>query len=118
MKENFHNKWITNISLDYYNYLLYNIKKRKICQDQKKFSESYLEDNGIDAEEVKAEQGYGSEVDIYNGDTITFRNKDGSLAEDTEMSKDEFFETYGHQKEEENDKQISFFIAFTISRRL
>ena len=46
----------------------------------KKFSESYLEDNGIDAEGVKAEYGYGSEVDIYNGDTITFRNKNGSLA--------------------------------------
>lgn len=69
----------------------------------KKFKESYLEDNGIDAEEVKGEYGFGSEVDIYNGDTVTFRNKDESLAEDTEMSKDEFFETYGNQKEEENE---------------
>lgn len=69
----------------------------------KKFKGSYLEDNGIDAEEVKGEYGFGSEVDIYNGDTVTFRNKDGSLAEDTEMSKDEFFETYGNQKEEENE---------------
>lgn len=69
----------------------------------KKFKESYLEDNGIDAEEVKGEYGFGSEVDIYNGDTVTFRNKDGSLAEDTEMSKDEFFETYGNQKVEENE---------------
>lgn len=66
-----------------------------------KFKEKYLENNGIDAEEVKAEYGYGSEVDIYNGDTVTFRNKDGSLAEDTGMSKDEFFKNYGKNKEEE-----------------
>lgn len=67
----------------------------------KKFSESYLEQNGIDAEEVKDEYGYSSEVDIYNGDTVTSRNKDGSLAEDTGMSKDEFFDTYGKKKEED-----------------
>ena len=69
----------------------------------KKFKESYLESEGIDAEEVKDEWGYGSEVDIYNGDTITFRNKDGSLAEDTEMTKEEFFETYSKKEENEDD---------------
>ena len=73
---------------------------RLIMPGPKKFSESYLEQNGIDAEEVKDEYGYGSEVDIYNGDTVTFRNKDGSLAEDTGMSKDKFFDTYGKNMEE------------------
>ena len=65
----------------------------------KKFNENYLESEGISPEDVKAEYGYGPEVDIYNGDTITFRNKDGSLADDTEMTKEEFFNTYGKNKE-------------------
>lgn len=65
----------------------------------KKFSDAYLKANGIDAEEVKADYGYGSSIDIYNGDTITFRKKDGTLAEDTEMTKDEFLNTYKKEKE-------------------
>lgn len=74
-----------------------------MMEGPKKFSESYLESNGIDAEEVKAEYGYSSEMDIYNGDTVTFRDKEGNLAEDTGMTKDEFFEEYGNCYEEDKD---------------
>ena len=69
----------------------------------KKMKDGYLKSNGIDAEEVKAEWGYGSETDIYNGDTITFRNKKGELEEDTGMTKEEFFETYGKGGREKDD---------------
>lgn len=65
------------------------------------FSDDYLEDNGIDAEEVKSDYGYGSEVDIYNGETITFRDKNGNFVEDTGMNKDEFFECYGNENKKE-----------------
>ena len=67
------------------------------------FNEKYLESNGIDAEEVKDEYGYGSEVDIYNGDTVTFRDKDGNLVEDTGLSKSEFFSIYGTEEEDSNE---------------
>lgn len=67
------------------------------------FKEQYLESNGIDAEEVKEQWGYGSNVDIYNGDTVTFRYKDGSIAEDTGLTKEEFFENYGKGDEENYD---------------
>ena len=44
----------------------------------KKFSDSYLKQNGVDAHEVKEEYGCYpvSHYDIYNGDTITIRDKD------------------------------------------
>lgn len=73
---------------------------------QKKFSESYLEDNGIDAEEVKEEYDCYpvSHYDIYNGDTVTIRDKDGDLYADTEMPKDEFFEEYGNSQYEEDER--------------
>ena len=67
-----------------------------------KFNSDYLKENGIDAEEVKEEYGFGSNADIYNGDTITFRDKSGKLLEDTEMSKKEFFDTYGNQDSKED----------------
>ncbi len=71
-------------------------------QNNKKFSESYLEQNGIDAEEVKEEYvSNGGHYDIYNGETITIESKDGRDVIDTGMSKEEFFETYGYNKEEE-----------------
>lgn len=63
-------------------------------------SDSYLKQNGVDAEQVKDEWGYGAEVDIYNGDTITFRDKSKNLVEDTELTKEEFFQKYGEYKEE------------------
>ena len=66
----------------------------------KVFSDSYLKNNGIDAEEVKNEWGYGSETDIYNGDTITFRDKSGKLEEDTGLTKEEFFDKYQKDGEE------------------
>ncbi len=70
--------------------------------NNKKFSEKYLEDNGIDAEEVKDEYvSDGGKYDIYNGDTVTIESKDGLDVIDTGMSKDEFFETYGYDKEDE-----------------
>lgn len=65
-------------------------------QNNKKFSESYLEQNGIDAEEVKEEYvSNGGHYDIYNGETITIESKDG-----TGISKEEFFKTYGYNKKE------------------
>jgi predicted membrane protein len=67
----------------------------------KKFNENYLEQNGVDAEEVKEEYvgGNGGHYDIYNGDTITIESKDGKDVIDTGMTKDEFFETYGNSEE-------------------
>ena len=69
----------------------------------KKFSDSYLKQNGIDAEQVKDEYECEpvSHYDIYNGDTVTIRDKEGNLFADTEMTKDEFFDTYGYQQDEE-----------------
>lgn len=70
----------------------------------KKFSDSYLKSNGIDAEEVKDQYGYGSETNIYNGDTITFRDQSGNLEEDTGLTKEEFFRIYGKEDEEGYDR--------------
>lgn len=72
----------------------------------KKFKESYLEQNGIDAEEVKDDYDCNpvSHYDNLNGDTITIRDKEGNLYADTNMTKEEFFNTYGDSKEEENKK--------------
>lgn len=69
----------------------------------KKFSDGYLKSNGIDAEEVKDDYGCSpvSQYDIYNGDTITIRDKKGNLYEDTEMTKDEFFNCYGNNKDKD-----------------
>lgn len=73
--------------------------------NNKKFSESYLEQNGIDAEEVKKEyldERETGRYDIYNGGNngnVTIESKDGRDVIDTGMSKDEFFETYGEKKE-------------------
>lgn len=70
--------------------------------NNKKFNESYLEDNGIDAEEVKSDYvSDGGHYDIYNGDTITIKSKDGRDIIDTGMSKEEFFSFYGNYNEEE-----------------
>lgn len=71
----------------------------------KKFSDSYLKENGIDAEEVKDDYDCEpvSHYDLYNGETVTIRDKRGNLYADTEMTKEEFFETYGNQKEEEDE---------------
>lgn len=68
-----------------------------------KFSDSYLKENGVDAHEVKEDYGCDpvSHYDIYNGDTVTIRDKEGNLWEDTEMTKDEFFSTYGCNEEED-----------------
>lgn len=71
----------------------------------KKFGDSYLKQNGINAHEVKKDYGCNpvSRYDIYNGDTVTIKDKNGITYEDTDMSKDEFFETYGHSKN--NDRR-------------
>lgn len=65
----------------------------------KKFSEKYLKQMGIDAESVKSEYGCRpvSRYDIYNGDTITIRDKKGVLFEDTGMTKDQFFNNFGKE---------------------
>lgn len=60
----------------------------------KKMKDAYLKSNGIDAEDVKKEWGYTSSADIFDGETITFRNKKGELLEDTGMTRDEFFASY------------------------
>ncbi len=69
----------------------------------KKFQDSYLKSNGVDAHEVKEDYGCSpvSKYDIYNGETITIKDKFGNLYVDTEMSKEEFFEIYGNNKEKE-----------------
>ena len=67
-----------------------------------KFSDGYLKKNGVDAHEVKEEYGCHpvSHYDIYNGDTVTIRDKKGNLYADTQMSKAEFFAAYGNSEEE------------------
>lgn len=67
-----------------------------------KFSDGYLKKNGVDAHEVKEEYGCHpvSHYDIYNGDTVTIRDKKGNLYADTQMSKYEFFSAYGNSEEE------------------
>ena len=70
----------------------------------KKFNTNYLKQNGIDAEEVKESYGCDpvSHYDLYNGDTVTIRDKNGELYVDTEMTKSEFFEYYGEEENENN----------------
>ena len=69
----------------------------------KKFSDSYLKNNGIDAHQVKDDYECSplSHYDIYNGDTVTIRDKSGNLYCDTGMSKSEFFNVYGNCEAEE-----------------
>lgn len=66
----------------------------------KKLSDGYLKSYGVDAHDVKREYGCNpvSHYDIYNGSTITIRDKQGSLFADTGLTKDEFFETFGNVK--------------------
>ena len=68
----------------------------------KKFSDSYLESQGVNAHEVKEDYGCHplSHYDIYNGETVTIESKDGKDVIDTEMGKEEFFKVYGNNKEE------------------
>ena len=74
--------------------------------NNKKFSEGYLEDNGVDAEEVKEEYvSNGGKYDIYNGETVTIESKDGRDVIDTGMTKKEFFETYGNEKDDEKEDE-------------
>ena len=78
---------------DIFKNVLYNIltKINKVGdftgKDNKKFNEKYLEQNGVDAEEVKEEYVDDSgHYDIYNGETITIESKDGRDVVDTGMS--------------------------------
>ncbi len=66
------------------------------------FSDNYLKDNGINAEEVKDDYDCYpvSHYDIYNGDTITIRDKKGNLYADTKMTKKKFFDCYGNYEKE------------------
>ena len=67
----------------------------------KKFSDDFLKSNGVDAHEVKKEFGCKklSSYDIYNGDTVTIREKSGKLFADTGMSNDQFLKNFGSNKE-------------------
>lgn len=69
----------------------------------KKFSDSYLKSEGVDAHEVKEDYSCYplSHYDIYNGKTVTIESKDRKTVIDTEMSKEEFFKVYGDKKEED-----------------
>lgn len=66
----------------------------------KKFSNEYLKQLSIDAHEVK--DSYGcypvAHYDIYNGPTVTIRDKNGDLYYDTGMTKEEFIETWSDSK--------------------
>ena len=66
----------------------------------KKFNDGFLKGNGIDAHEVKEDYGCRpwGHYDIYNGDTVTIRDKKGNIRVDTGMTKDEFVEAYGNTK--------------------
>lgn len=68
----------------------------------KKFNDGFLKQNGVDAHRVKKIYGCKpvSHYDIYNGETVTIRDKKGELFADTKMSKTEFFSEYGLCKEE------------------
>jgi len=65
-----------------------------------------LKNNGVDAHQVKDEYGCDpvSRYDIYNGDTVKIRDKNGDLFVDTEMSKDEFFDCFGNSETKERRK--------------
>ena len=69
----------------------------------KKFNDGYLKQAGVDAEKVKEEFGCYpvSHYDVYNGDTVTIRDKSGNLFNDTGLSKTEFFNEYGKHEEKE-----------------
>lgn len=71
----------------------------------KKYSDSYLKQLGVDAHEVKKDYGCEpvSRFDIYKGETVVIRDKKGKLAEDTGMSHDDFVDTYGNSKDKEKD---------------
>lgn len=72
-------------------------------QNNKKFNDRYLKQNGIDAEEVKSEYvSNGGHYDIYNGDTITIESKDGRNVIDTGLTKQDFFNTYSNNYSKEN----------------
>ena len=63
-----------------------------------KFNDKFLKKKGVDAHYVKGEFScypFGR-YDIYNGNTITIRSKDGRKVIDTEMTPDEFFEAFGN----------------------
>ena len=68
----------------------------------KAFTDGYLKKYGIDAHEVKKIYGCKpvSHYDLYNGETITIRDKKGGLFYDTGLTKDEFFEAYGKVQED------------------
>ena len=72
-----------------------------------RFNDSYLKLNGIDAHEVKADYDCApvSHYDIYNGDTVTIRDKDGNLYADTEMTQEEFFDYYSNDRYDENSNE-------------
>lgn len=69
----------------------------------KKFSDGFLKKNGIDAHEVKSDYGCKpvSHYDLYNGETVTIRDKKGNLYYDTNLSKEQFVQIYGNSKEYE-----------------
>ena len=65
----------------------------------KKFSDSYLKMNGIDAHFIKRKIYKLDKIalyDIYDGDTVTIRDKKGKLIIDTELTKEEFFNQFGN----------------------
>lgn len=70
-----------------------------------KFRDSYLSSNGVDAEDVKEEYvgKNGGGVDIYDGDTVTIRSKDGDVVIDTDMTKEEFFAWYSDSEDCNDD---------------
>ncbi len=67
----------------------------------KKFDDSFFRAYKIDAHAVKTEFKAvpNSRYDIYNGPTVTIRDKEGNLFVDTEMTKDEFIEFYSDSLE-------------------
>ena len=67
-----------------------------------KFNDNYLKKKGVNAHMVKDEFNCcpWSRYDIYNGDTVTIRSKDGRKVIDTGMTPSEFFEEYGTQNKE------------------
>ena len=72
-------------------------------EKNKKFSDGYLKQKGVDAHEVKNDYGCKpvSHYDIYNGKTVTIESKDGREVIDTGLTKEQFFDAYGYSKSEE-----------------
>jgi hypothetical protein len=89
---------VDNWAQKQYNYI--NIIKGGDIMSVKKFNDGFLKSNGIDAHEVKEDYGCKpwGHYDIYNGDTVTIRDKQGNIKADTGMSKDEFVSEYGSTK--------------------